>query len=87
MHFCNSRRVYCTKFITRCVRYQVYTPVSVSGGTFSLSGDENFYRNPYGDRKLYCFQLRKASGDGFGVQFFLSISNGDEIIGVISKWG
>ena len=38
-------------------------------GNFSLSGDENFYRNKSG-MKIHCFQLKNFSGDGYGVQIF-----------------
>ena len=58
------------------------TPLSqCPGGTFSLSGDENFYRNPNGDRKSIVFSSKIPVGMVLECNFFHSISNGDKIIG------
>ena len=56
------------------------------GGTFTRSGDENFYRNFNRDRKSIVFSSKIPVGMVFGVQFFQSISNGDKIIGQFPSW-
>ena len=53
------------------------TPLSqYPGGTFSLSWDENFYRNPNGDRKSIVSSSKIPVGMVLECNFCHSISNG-----------
>ena len=54
------------------------TPLSqCPGGTFSLSGGENFYRNSNGDRKSIVSSSKIPVRMVLECNFFNSISNGD----------